>query len=490
MSETATTMYSRSLFRDSLLYIPTKVLPALTTILFITFLFRTLSPAEYIVYSVVLPTSLIIVQFSTGWIGNAVLYYLPQVNDKPAFLHDVFDVLRTAGSLGLLLGVVAVGFQYNNLGLVVAAALQIAGQMAFYSLSSVFQSERLIGIQLRAVVLQCLVQLFTLIILFFWAGQESAAAAVFSYGLGFGLTAVYYVVSLRKRYPLRTIALFSRVGNPWGENQRMIARYGLPLGAWFCATLFINSSDRFFLKNAGGAEQAVAGYLSSKDLLVGVSGLVAMPLLMASHPLILRLAFDNRIGDIEKLIRSNIRLLAIVFATLLTVMQFFGFHALRLILGNKYEVDTGAVLIVVVGLFFSCAAIYAQKGLEVEKKTALMAVLAITSSIFAIPCNVILIRAFGIRGAASAFCASFAFYFVCVSLYAHKYIRVIIKATDIGLPLAVWGLGFFIDRVVIGGSPGDRSLAGSSLWLVLYLSFILLASFTCYKLMRRPGTGE
>lgn len=478
-------MHYRLLFRDSLLYIPAKVLPALTTIFFITFLFRNLSSAEYITYSVVLSTSLIIVQFSTGWIGNAILYYLPQTNDKRAFLRDILDVLRLVGGLGLVLGVVVVGLQYNKFTLILAASLLILGQMTFYSLSAVFQSERLIGIQLQAVMLQCLAQLVSVAILFA-SDQKNVVAGIFSFGVGFGLASFYYLVRLKQIYPPQVHIADSNARNFWGENQRKVVRYGIPLGVWFCAILFINSSDRFFLKHAG-YEQMVAGYLSSKDLVVGASGLITMPLLMASHPVILKLAFDKKVAEVERLISDNIRLLAIVFAILLTVLQFFGFHALLLIFGDKYMADTDAILIIVAGLFFSCAAIYAQKGLEVEKKTMLMAILALAAGVFAIISNAVLVHSLGIKGAASAFCASFIFYFICVSLSAHRYIRVVIRIKDMAIPLVAWFLGYLLNRVIVGVLEVGGSLVHSSIWLGLYMSFILLAGFVYYKSKYRAG---
>ncbi|WP_211451727.1 polysaccharide biosynthesis C-terminal domain-containing protein [Collimonas antrihumi] len=469
----------KALLKDSLLYIPAKVLPAITVMFFISFLFRNLSSYDYISYSVIVTTALISTQLSTGWIANSILYYLPQKENKSKFLADALCVMTCAGGIGLIFGSLIIGIQNNYHLVVIFSSLLIVGQILFYTLSSVYQSNRKIEIQLKATVIQCVVQAILLLMLFL-NDSKNVQSALLSFGLGFLFSSIYYLIKLKDIYAIEFRAVGEGVRNLKSTNIKEIVRYGAPLGVWTCAMLMINSVDRFFLKNIADGVVA-ASYLSSKDLLVGASGLITMPLLMASHPRILMKVFENKQEDAEKIIRNNIKILTILFSIYFTLLQFSGLFFLKLMFGNKYLMNIDVLLIVLFGIYFSCISIYAQKGLEVGKKTSLMAIMAGFSAMIAVVLNLILVPRFGILGAAIGFSLSNLFYLLCILINPNKGLRIIIIPVDLVYPVLIWLVGVSINIVLKGMFHESESYWVRGIWLALFMSVIGVTAIMYYR---------
>jgi len=431
-------MSYKMLLKDSLLYIPAKVLPAITTIFFISFLFRNLASSDYVAYSVIITTGLIAMQLSSGWIANSILYYFPQKQDKSVFLSDAMAVMACAGVVGTTLATLVIAL-HHAMGVLACFMVLLIGQILFYTLASVFQSSRQIAVQLMATLIQCGTQV-GLIVIFFLIGKINLASAIFSFGAGFLLAALYYCFKLGQAYALNTATLATSLRNLRSANVAEIVRYGLPLTGWLCATLLLNSVDRFFLKGSG-LEVAAASYISAKDLLIGASGLITMPLLMASHPLIFKLMLDQKKEQAEKIVQNNIKILTLMFTVYFTALQFSGAFFLKLFFGAKYAIDMHVLLIVLLGVFFSCVSMYTQKGLEVARRTALMASLAAIAAIGALISSWLLIPHFGLLGAALAFSSSSFCYLVLVTVAATPSLKVWLHPADLLLPAAVWLLG-------------------------------------------------
>jgi len=68
--------------------------------------------------------------------------------------------------------------------------------------------------------------------------------------------------------------------------------YGLPICLWFFATQFFLVGDRILFKYFDIIDK-VGNYASFRDLSVGLSGFITMPLLLATHPLIMQLWKKN-----------------------------------------------------------------------------------------------------------------------------------------------------------------------------------------------------
>jgi O-antigen/teichoic acid export membrane protein len=480
-------MHYKALIKDSFFYIPTKMLPALTTIFFTSFLFRQLDSKSFVNYSIVVAVSLISTQLSSGWVANSIIYYLPSRKNAPLFIAQALTVTALSSVFGILVGVAIIVWNGATNNAILAAIFLMIGQSCFYVLSSVFQSRRKIKAQLVAVTLQCIFQVLALA-LFFRAGYRDESVAVSAYAIGFSIASTYYLLLMVTELKMlrRTDLVF--LISPKSTDVSKIVTYGVPIGLWSFFTLAAASLDRLFLKMIPDAANA-ASYLSAKDLLVGAASLVTMPLLMASHPVIFRLAREEKWRDAENIVKNNIQILILLFAVYFTLVQFIGIFFLRIMFGGKYQIDVRILLVMLFGLLFSCISMYAQKRLEALGKTRYMAGLAATATVSSALCSSLVIPVFGAMGAAICYVISNLLYLILVVWRGGVSIRTIFKASTFGLAALVWMIGYLLDTVVrhyatsLDWTPGFTE----GTWICSFSIALVTAAYFSYdRLVRRP----
>lgn len=474
-------MSYKALIRDSFFYIPSKILPAATTILFISFLYRNVESTAFVSYSVSIAVSLISIQLSSGWVANSILFHLPKSENNSIFIIRAISIAFLTSILGILIAVTVIIWNGAITQVVIAAIFLMVGQSGFYVLSSIFQSRRNIICQLKAVTLQCSFQVITLLVLFN-SGFRSEAYAIFSYGTGFFIASLYYLVLIFPELELNKYKNFRNLFSFYSIDFKDIISYGLPLGVWTFSILLANSSDRFFLKNIVDVANA-ASYVSAKDLLVGAAGLVTMPLLMASHPIILKLARDGKWSEAENIIKNNIQILIFLFSIYLTLIQFSGLFFLKLMFGTKYLIDVSALIIMLFGLLFSCISMYAQKNLEALGRTKLMTGLAAIVALICIIMSAIIIPQFGVMGAAWCFFVSNFLYLALVIKNAKISVMTVIRAGNFIPPVLVWLLGYSIDSFIRCSELTKGWGAGyvNIIWIFIFTLLIGVAIYLYYR---------
>jgi O-antigen/teichoic acid export membrane protein len=261
-------------------------------------------------------------------------------------------------------------------------------------LLSFSQSSRRVTDQVVAVGCQSVMQFgFLCLVIFVAKGKElSALTSIF---LGY-LVGIFILLRRRGNSGNRPNAGFWPSG---GDLFKKLYRYGMPMCLWFFATQFYSIGDRLILKYIRTPAE-VGQYASFKDLSIGCAGFLTMPLLLASHPIIMMM-WKKGCGkdEIENLIARNIALISLFFAPLLVLIHVCGTDLLSLVLGPKYLLDKRVMFFVVLSLYISSMSMYVQKGLEVTGKTLVMAKVALLIASFSFFANVVSIPRFGILGA-------------------------------------------------------------------------------------------
>ena len=462
-------LYNR-LIKDSILYIPAKVLPAVTTMFLLAILFRTLIAADFINYSLISTICLVSTQLSSGWLTNSILFFLPTAESPSIFLINVIRIVIATSTLGILVAVGILNWNAFSSGLIIGAAFLMLGQTAFYLLSSVFQSRGDIATQLLAVTVQCLITV-SVVLVSKYLGNLTVSMAITASAVGFLFGSTIYIVRI---LPLlsgsKDLSRFFRSG-----LSMEIVTYGVPLGLWTCFMLISNSSDRFFLKSWSNAA-AAASYLSGKDLLVGAAGLVTMPLLMASHPMILQLGRTAQWEQAKVLIYTNIALLIAMFSVYITILIFVGPFLLTSMFGAGYSPNIIVLSDMLFGLLFATIAMYLQKKLEVEGRTRKMAGYAAVAATAGVGFSATLIPAFGVTGAAFSYVLSNFLYMVLVG-HDGKYGWTSFSIPRNVLPgVGVMGLGAFCNMITgaILPAPEHVDYYRPLLWCAFFIPTVLI----------------
>jgi O-antigen/teichoic acid export membrane protein len=429
--------FGKMLDRDILRYYPIKLIPAVTGLFTILILTRNLAPDEYGTYSVVMATVLLISQIFGIWLSNAVLYVYPdyrQVNDFEFKVYTM-GLQGAAAILGGAIGYAAILLTTHNHLLGLFGALIIISQLFQFLMMTFLQSSRIISGQTLSVIVQNMAQLTVLcVMIFVFKGKETAAltAVLVGYATCIPLLILKLnIISCKKAAEAKL---------PVMEIFRRLFSYGMPMCIWFFSIQFCIVGDRILLKLLGTTE-GLGQYASFRDLATGCAGFFTMPLLMASHPIIMSMwkgGVDR--SEIEKLMTRNLLLITIIFVPIFVAIDLCGSELIILILGQKYLLDNVTMLLVFASIFLGCLAMYVQKGMEVTGSTLRMAMIAFTAAVMSLAANTIVIPYYGVLGAAMIVVLVQTFYFIVVWLATRQTLRVLIPLSFLR-NMALWVIG-------------------------------------------------
>ena len=162
--------------------------------------------------------------------------------------------------------------------------------------------------------------------------------------------------------------------------------------------LFLSFWLGFYVNQYFNIKNLVGNYASFRDLSVGLSGFITMPLLMASHPIIMQMSKNSESKkQIETILSQNIKLLITLFTSVFIGIFLIGRSVLTFIVGEKYLLDNNLMFLVMLSILFGTIAMYLHKGLETTGKTILMAKIALTVAALSFIFNFLLLPIYGVK---------------------------------------------------------------------------------------------
>jgi O-antigen/teichoic acid export membrane protein len=440
--------------------------PAITGFAAILILTHNMMPVEYGTYSVVMATVLLMSQIFGTWLSNAVLYAYPDYQNKNdrEFQLLAFRLQGFAAAIAAIIGYAAILLITHNHVLGLIGALIIVSALFQFLMMTFLQSSRRVANQAVSAIVQSLSQLAVLGALIFCVkGKEAAALSAVLVGYMTCIPVLLFQTGIISRpksngYNFVARALF-----------RKLLRYGMPMCIWFFATQFYTIGDRILLKLIGSAT-GLGQYASFRDLATGCAGFLTMPLLMASHPIIMSMwKSGTEKADIERLMSKNLVILAILFAPILVAVDLCGSEFVGRLLGEKYLLDKPTMLLVIGSIFLGCLAMYVQKGLEVTGKTLVMAMAALATAIISFVANMMAIPRYGVLGAAMIVVLVQSLYLLSVWYITRGILKPIIPMLFIG-KLALWIIGVEAVCRVLGSFSGALGLLASSWFKLVFIS--------------------
>ena len=382
-------------------------------------------------------TVLLISQIFGTWLSNAVLYVYPDYRQANDFEFKIYTMglQGTVAFLGGGIGYAAIVLTTHNHLLGLFGALIIIFQLFQFLMMTFLQSSRIVSGQILSVIVQNVAQLTVLCVaIFVFQGKETAALTAILVGyaacipfLLMKLNLISHEKSVEKRLPVK-------------ETFRRLLSYGMPMCIWFLSNTILYCGDCILLKLLGTTE-GLGQYASFRDLATGCAGFFTMPLLMASHPIIMSMwkgGIDR--SEIENLMTRNLLLITIIFVPIFVAIDLCGSDLIILILGQKYLLDNVTMLLVFASIFLGCLAMYVQKGMEVTGSTLRMAMIAFTAAVMSLAANTIVIPYYGVLGSATIVVLVQTFYFMVVWLATRQTLRVLIPLSFLR-NMALWVIG-------------------------------------------------
>ncbi len=250
---------SRELFRDYILYLPSKVVPALVGILSIPILSRLLSPEQYGQYALIINTVAIVSALTLAWLVSSALrfYFRYRQDGLLRFLAKMWLISAIVGLLVYIL-VHSVVFHGEEI-----TPLFWGGVTLFIAIAGY---EFLLGIT-RAGGRAAWFSFFTI-----WRSIVGfGLGLLFLLYLGLGVSGLLLGAAIAMLLMLLPMA---RIVGGWsvgaGENKESlfrgeILRYGMPAAGISAATVCLSYADRYILEYLHGTA-AVGLYAANYDI--------------------------------------------------------------------------------------------------------------------------------------------------------------------------------------------------------------------------------
>jgi O-antigen/teichoic acid export membrane protein len=462
--------YENDLKKDVLKYFPVKILPAISGLLTVYLLTRTISTSLYSNYAFITATILLFGQLVSGWINSSIIYFYTDYDN----LNELDSLKINLIVLQLVLFLIgAIGFAFTSyFGLrdfimVIFGLLLLLSQIVLNLLYSFLQVERKILQQIRTTFLQSLIQITGIVFCYYFHKEN----LYFVIGVIF---LSYFIASNYVMYTDKIYSLFFNRKVISYLNFRLAKKvlvYGLPICVWFFASQLYVIGDRILFQYFN-VKNLVANYVSFRDLSVGLSGFITMPLLLASHPIIMQMSKNNVSKEqIEIILSRNIKLLITLFTSVFTGIFLIGDNTLIFIVGEKYLLDNNMMFLVLLTILFGAISMYLHKGLEVTGKTILMAKIALTVALLSFSFNFLLLPLYGVKAACVIALAAQLVYSLIVYKYSKHVFRVEISYNFIFMNFFIVFLAFVFTNFVFEKK------------LFLFSRFIVFLILTSYLLI-------
>jgi O-antigen/teichoic acid export membrane protein len=395
---------SRRLLGSILAYVSASVGPAIIGMLSAAVFTRRFAASDYGRYSLALTSANLLVLLSTQWLQQATNRYLPG-EQSPVALQK----WKSAIAASLVL---------TAIGLATLGAF--AASTARFLLEPAWRSFVLPG-----AVLALATGLTAPLLVVLQAEMRAAdyarfrhVAAVSSFVLSFLLvipprrdaslllwgTAIpllMLVLPLWKSAglvsPLRLYHLWPDLAN---ALRRMVA-YGAPLTGWFLAVTLLFFGDRFVIQLYRG-EREVGIYSASYLLVSGSVSLLATPLIVASHPFLVRTWESGDRVAAARWLQIIVELLLIASGVLSVAIGFFASDVSRLMLGISFREGSAIMPVLASAALAWQLAMYVHKPLEFAGRTVQMLLLGVSALVVDVVLNFATVPIFGYRAAAYA----------------------------------------------------------------------------------------
>jgi O-antigen/teichoic acid export membrane protein len=184
--------------------------------------------------------------------------------------------------------------------------------------------------------------------------------------------------------------------------------FGLPLIAYELSSLILDSADRFIVQRLMGdhplglysAAYGISGYLQD---------VIMTPLNLALFPVYMRLWNEHGKDETARFLSKTLSWFLVISFFVVGASTLCSRDALLLLASRRFSGSENLLLILVPGLMLYALHIFFNVGLILQKRTTLLASIAIIAAIVNIGANLFLIPRLGLIGAATATLISYAF---------------------------------------------------------------------------------
>jgi len=366
------------LFRDSLGYFGSKVVPGFMGLISVPAFVRLLGPEEYGRFAFIFPLLMAIAGASSGWLAQGILRFHPSPTENTA-RQARFSVAVFAGTVasvaltGVVLVLVLFGLHYQIVTALIALSFAFSLVIYTVALARLQAQLRPMAVLAREIVRSVAAFVFSLLLVLA-TGQKRFDLVL----LGQALAYTIAIVPMSGiGHPLKQVlGAFARA--PSGaESVRdilsQLAHFGWAVGVWLLLSQSLPVIDRWLIQRFAGYSKAGV-YASLYEVAIRSLSFLIFPLTQAGHPRIMRSWNQGEYAVAYRIIRNSIKYQLFIFVAVLAVVSAFAHRIAALILGFDDQVAARTLPLLVVAGFLWQLALLVHKPLEIKQETATMLV--------------------------------------------------------------------------------------------------------------------
>ena len=196
-------------------------------------------------------------------------------------------------------------------------------------------------------------------------------------------------------------------------------KFGLPLISYQVAAWILAVSDRYMLQLMRGTYEVglySVGYaIAEKPILLLTSAIFS-----ASNPAIMQTWERDGREATQALIRKITKYYLIIVTPVVVLLGVFSKQVVNILLDTQYESAYTVILPVSIGIFLQGLANYANRGIELSRKTHYIIYIALCSGIVNIMINLLTIPRYGFLGAAISTLIAYLSYLILSIIFGSK----------------------------------------------------------------------
>ena len=408
-----------SFLKDSVRYLPSKILPGLFGVLVLPVLTRLFSPADYGQYTIVVSTIAVLSIFATDWIAPSVIRYYAEYEAKSSlgvFYTTVFvmmccSIAAVAAVSGAAIFSLKSGISPRIYGYLRVGMILFAAGIAFNVMTQILIVRREIpAYTFYSLWRQC--ACVAIGIAFAWIFGSGVSGLLWGTAAGIAVALPFlFARSFRELSP----SGYSR------ELRASIMSYGFPLIATNVASWALTLSDRYVIEYFRGSREvglySVSYGLADRTIMLAVSVIV-----LASAPIVMETWERRGEKATAEFIAHVTRCFLVVLAPATVGLALLSEPVTALIAAEEYLEGHRVVPMVAAAAFLFGLQRNFQLALLLRKKTRLIMYIVVLSGIANVLLNLLFVPRYGYIAAGWTTLASYVLFSTATIVVSRKHL--------------------------------------------------------------------
>ncbi len=467
------------LFQHTSNYSIGSVLVMLASIISFPILTRVFSVAEYGTMALVTSTILLLVGVGKLGLQHSVVRYYSEVeagtrgNTATQFFSTVLFGMITVGLIVTLLSIVGIslvptGWLSNGKTkyLIILASPLIFIRVVDSAMINMLRAQQRSGIYSTYLTVRKYLGLGLIFFVLFYVSRTLEAFFISS--MAGELIALSVIIFYYARQRIFDVRQFN------GPLFVSMLVFGLPLLASEISMLLLNMGGRYIINYQLGPEPlgAFSAAFNFSDYLQGV---LTASFAQAVVPMYFRMWEQQGREKTIEFIQQALKYYIALALPILGGMAAVGPELLRLLASSKYDVSATLIVFIVGGMLISGGTPIFSAGIYINKLTKVVMYSVLVAAAVNIVLTVVLVRPFGIEGAAFAALVSYILYTIMAAYYGRKVIKISIPWFDVlkygSFTLIMCGVIICIDPLDLALRIFYQIIVGAIVYGILIIVF-------------------